>query len=98
MFDWMLSSDRDLYNREMRNLRSHHKSGNITTIRHGKSLKIGGTKLYSMEVQMTDNLCYAYMMIRQSGAGEDAMFTPYFFLTRDNRDRAVAYLNKPFHR
>ena len=66
----------------------------IVNVKAGESFQVLDKTLYPMELEFQGRECYAYMMIRRRGLMDDAVKTPYLFVSQSSRDNAVAYLNK----
>ena len=86
-FTYLIGSDRAKYQEEMTNLKRNIRDGHISSITAGEPIIINGTHLYPMDVRVDNSPCYPYMLLRRRGRYEDADNTPYFFRSRQKRDR-----------
>ena len=93
-FSWLRASDKTSYHGELKNLRQCVKNGSIVGVRAGGSLRVKDKTLYPMEVEFCGRECHAYMLICRRGLLEDAISTPYLFVSLASRDKAVTYLSK----
>ena len=93
-FDWLRASDRSNYQEALQNLQRGVRNDDIVSVKSGESFQVQDKTLYPMELEFWGRECYAYMMIRRRGLMDDAVKTPYLFVSQSSRDKAVAYLNK----
>ena len=93
-FTYLIASDQAIFNQELKLMRSYCRDGTITSITAGETINLNGTNLHTMEVELKDHPCYAYMMVRRQGNFGDADKTPYFFTSKVTRDKTIAYLVK----
>ena len=93
-FDWLRANDQSNYQEALRNLQRGVRNDDIVCVKPGESLQVQDKKLYPMELEFQGRECYAYMMICRRGLMDDAVKTPYLFVSQTSRDKAVAYLNK----
>ena len=66
----------------------------ISDVSAGESFNFNGTDLFPMDIKFNDKPCLPYMLLRERGCILDAIHTPYFFTSKQERDEAVAGLNK----
>lgn len=97
-FMYFIGSDDEKYREEMSNLKKAIRQGRISVITAGEPINIEGTNIFPMDVRMDNAPCYPYMMLRRRGRFEDADCTPYFFKSKQKRDRVVAYFMGEFQR
>lgn len=95
-FMYFIGSDDEKYREEMRHLKTAIRQGRISAITAGEPINIEGTNIFPMDVRMKNAPCYPYMMLRRRGRFEDADYTPYFFKSKQKRDRLVAYFMDEF--
>ena len=93
-FDWLRASDKSKYHEALKNLQRGVRKEAIVNVKAGESFQVQDKTLYPMELEFRGRECYAYMMIRRRGLMDDAVKTPYLFVSQSSRDNAVAYLNK----
>ena len=93
-FDWLRASDQSKYHEALKNLQRGVRKEAIVNVKAGESFQVQDKTLYPMELEFRGRECYAYMMIRRRGLMDDAVKTPYLFVSQSSRDKAVAYLNK----
>ena len=93
-FDWLRVSDRSNYQEALQNLQRGVRNEDILSVKAAESFQVQERTLYPMELEFWGMECYAYMMIRRRGLMDDAVKTPYLFVSQSPRDKAVAYLNK----
>ena len=93
-FDWLRASDRSTYQETLQNLQRGVRNEDILSVKADESFQVQDKTLYPMELEFWGRECYAYMMIRCCGLMDDAVKTPYLFVSQSSRDKAVAYLNK----
>ena len=93
-FDWLRASDKSKYHEALKNLQRGVRKEAIVNVKAGESFQVQDKTLYPMELEFRGRECYAYMMIRRRGLMDDAVKTPYLFVSQSSCDNAVAYLNK----
>ena len=94
-FRHMIGSDQSHFWQELKLLRRQYRALNIVLITAGETLNVNGTDLYTMELEIKNLPCHAYMLLREQGDFGDAAKTPYFFRSRETRDKTIRYLMKP---
>ena len=97
-FDWLRASDQSKYHEALKNLQRGVRKEAIVNVKAGESFQVQDKTLYPMELEFRGRECYAYMMIRRRGLMDDAVKTPYLFVSQSSRDKAVAYLNKALNK
>ena len=93
-FDWLQATDQLAYQEALQNLQRGVRNEEILSVKAGESFQVQDKTLYPMELEFRGRECHAYMMIRRRGLMDDAVKTPYLFVSQSSRDNAVAYLNK----
>jgi hypothetical protein len=94
-FRHMIGSDQGHFRQELKSLRRQYRALNIVLITAGETLNVNGTDLYTMELEIKNLPCHAYMLLREQGDFGDAAKTPYLFRSRETRDKTIRYLMKP---
>mgnify|MGYP000102812989 CR=1 FL=1 len=92
IFMYFKSTDRILYQGEIRNLKRNIRDGKISSISTGDTLSINGTDLFPMELKIAGCLCYENFLLSRQGNYKDAENTPYFFRSQEKRDQIMTYL------
>jgi len=94
-FDFLLTSDRNAFREEMRNLRNYYRDGCVTSLSAGEPIDINETALYPIEVMYRQTKpCAGYFLLRKSGEMSDVEKTPYFFVSQANRDKTLQWLTR----
>ena len=91
--DWLiLEEDRAKLRGELRNFRVAIGTGEILSVTSEVPLPVGSRTLYPMGVEMKDQRCEAYFLLRRRGNTEDLKYTPYFFVSETERKDSVEHL------
>ena len=93
-FTWLRGSDQEAFRVEVKNLKRALRRGDIVNIGAGEPLQLNGKTFYPLEIEIEGSSCFAYFLIRQRGAFDDSINTPYLFMSESTRDGTIAYLNK----
>ena len=107
-FDWLQAEDRDKIKGELGNIRAQMRDGVVTSVKAGddifvdsgrvflggeRSVPFEGVRLFTMEVKFQNVQCPAHMLLRKKGDMSDLEVTPYYFMGKDKRNRAVESVN-----
>lgn len=91
-WNYALSSDKELFKTEMKNLIKQIKSGKIIHVARGAAVEVKGTHLYPVEMEVENVQCGAYFVVAKRGLIDDLSMTPYFFRSEQKRDEIYDYL------
>ena len=65
---------------------------NLLSVTSEAPLRVGNRTLSPMGVEMKDQRCEAYFLLRRRGNTEDLKYTPYFFVSETERNDSVEHL------
>ena len=92
-FDYLvLEEDRSQLTTEIMNFRSAIGRGDILSVFAAEPLVVGSHRLHAMAIEIKDQPCEAYFLVRRRGYDEDLKYTPYFFISEPERDHSVLLL------
>ena len=78
IWNYALSSDKELFKTEMKNLIMQIKNGKIINVARGAAVEVKGTHLYPVEMEVENVQCGAYFVVAKRGLIDDLSMTPFF--------------------
>lgn len=93
-FDWLKQEDQAHIDEALTKLRTAFQAGRVPAVTAGEPMTVNGTELHTMLVTMGIP-CGPYMLLRRRGMADDMAHTPYFFRSKEQRDRAVDFIAAP---
>ena len=93
-FDYLvLEKDRTQLTMEFRSFRRAVGGADIISVMAAEPLLIGNHRLYLIAIEIKDQVCEAYFLVRRHGNAEELKYTPYFFIPETERDGSVQLLS-----
>jgi len=86
--------DENNFHNELKQLCKHLREGRILSVVVGEPIVIDGKQLHTMDVEFRGLQWYPYLMLRGHGNFADADKLPYFFPSKQTRDRAIKWITK----